>query len=385
MTEVVSKISSEAVAQVGTEAVTDSDDPYVWLAPRPDEVGATPIEFLHKLSGPCWLVLPGRDRSRSRAIATLLHGNEPSGLIATHRCIRAGIEPAVDIHIFIGSVAAARKEPLFSHRFLPDHRDLNRCFGPPFDDQDGGVAEKMLAYLSQLRPQCLVDIHNTSGAGPAFSVSPFDNRAHRALTELFTQRMIITELRLGALMEVATPDFAAITVECGGANDDSSHDVAYQGMVRYLTQDLLFTDSSTLDSGSDLDSGPDLDSGLDASPSIFEVFDEPLRFELLGGTVLGYGEGPVDDADITIPANIENYNFGDFHTHQILAWLERSAFERITVKDLDGKEVRDDYFEQRGGCLFVKRSLRLFMATTRADIALSDCLFYFVVADQISD
>ncbi|MBV1930334.1 MAG: succinylglutamate desuccinylase [Porticoccaceae bacterium] len=372
MTDVVSKV----VTEVATKVVTDSDDPYVWLAPRPDEVGATPIEFLHKLPGPCWLVLPGRDRSRSRVIATLLHGNEPSGLIATHRCILAGIEPAVDIHIFIGSVAAARKEPLFSNRFLSDHRDLNRCFRPPFDDQDGGVAEKMLAYLSQLRPQCLIDIHNTSGAGPAFSVSPFDNRAHRALTELFTHRMIITELRLGALMEVATPDFEAITVECGGANDDSSHDVAYRGLVRYLTQEVLFTDSPTLDSGPDLDP--------DSSSSIFEVFDEPLRFELIGGTALRYGEGPIDDADITIPANIENYNFGDFHAHQILAWLESSAFEQITVKDLDGNEVRDDYFEQRGGCLFVKRSLRLFMATTRADIALSDCLFYFVVADQIS-
>lgn len=379
MADVVSKGTTKAVTNPVTEPVTDSDDPYVWLAPRPDQVGATPVEFLHKLSGPCWLVLPGRDRSRSRAIATLLHGNEPSGLIATHRYIVAGIEPAVDVHIFIGSVATAKAQPLFSQRFLAGHRDLNRCFRAPFDDDDGAVAALMLKHLDNLQPECLIDIHNTSGSGPEFTVAPFDWLMHRVLTLLFTHRMIVTELRLGALMEVATADFPAITVECGGANDDSSQDVAYEGMVRYLSQDVLFTDSSTLDSGSKLDSN------LGSSSSIFEVFDEPLRFELLDGTLRCYGEGPIDAADITIPANIENYNFGDFHTHQILAWLEPSAFQQITVKDLEGKEVRDDYFEQRGGCLFVKRSLRLFMATTRADIALSDGLFYFVVADQISD
>ena len=340
------------------------DNHYVWLAPQPEDIGATPVEFLHRLPGPCWLVLPGRDRSRSRAMATLLHGNEPSGLMAIHRCILAGILPAVDIHVFLGSVFAARTEPLFSRRFLSGHRDLNRCFRPPFNDGEGDVAKRMLDYLTALQPECLIDIHNTSGSGPEFSVAPFDNALHRSLAQLFTHRMIVTELRLGALMEIATPKFAALTVECGGANEHSSHEIACEGVVRFLTRNDVLSDAS--------------------STTVFEVFDEPLRFELEDGTALQYGEGPIDDADITIPANIENYNFGDFHRHQILAWLERGAFEKITVKDLYGNEVRDHYFEQRDGCLFVKQSLRLFMATTRADIALSDCLFYFVTIDAIN-
>jgi hypothetical protein len=345
--------------------VAPQNHAYVWLAPQSCEVGATPLEFLHQLSGPCWILLPGRDRSRSRVLATLLHGNEPSGLIAIHRFIKAGIEPAVDIHIFFGSVATAKTKPLFSNRFLPGHRDLNRCFKPPFDDTEGKVAERMLRYLDELQPECLVDIHNTSGSGPEFSVAPIDNAAQRSLTKIFTHRMIVTELRLGALMEITTPDFAALTVECGGANEQTSHEIAYDGILRYFTSEQVTEE-------------------VGESP-IFEIFDEPLRFELADGTVLRYGEGPVDDADITIPSNIENYNFGDFSTHEILGWLEHDAFYKITIKDIAGVEQRDKYFDQRDGCLFAKSPLRLFMATTRADIALTDCLFYFVTADQATD
>ncbi|HCO59489.1 MAG TPA: hypothetical protein DIT58_04790 [Porticoccaceae bacterium] len=333
------------------------------MNPQPEAVGDTVFDFLSLLPDPCWLVLPGKDRSRCRVISTLLHGNEPSGLMALHRCIREGLQPCVDIHVFVGAVSAAKVEPVFSQRFLPGCRDLNRCFRPPFDDGEGSVAQRMLDYLWGLDAECLIDIHNTSGSGPEFSVTPFDSEAQRALAQLFTHRMITTELRLGALMEIASPDFPAVTIECGGAQDVNAHRVAYEGMLRYITQEEVIVDSRS---------------------RVFEVFDEPLRFELLDGTRLCYGEGPVDGADLTIPANIENYNFGEFDPHQILAWLDDGAMEKITVRDPKGNERRDAYFELRAGCLFVRQPLRLFMATTRTDIAISDCLFYFVEAAKVA-
>jgi hypothetical protein len=68
----------------------------VRAAPRGDELAATPEAFLAWLAQPTLFRVPGRDRSRTRVLATLLHGNEPSGLRGLHRWLRAGAPPAVD-------------------------------------------------------------------------------------------------------------------------------------------------------------------------------------------------------------------------------------------------------------------------------------------------
>ncbi|MBQ0785555.1 MAG: hypothetical protein KBT66_15110, partial [Amphritea sp.] len=52
----------------------------------PENVGA----FLRQLGGPTLIVVDGRDNSRCRAIATLLHGNEPSGVRAILGWLRSG-------------------------------------------------------------------------------------------------------------------------------------------------------------------------------------------------------------------------------------------------------------------------------------------------------
>ena len=334
--------------------------------PSPEDIGPTVRDFLHSLSGPCWLVLPGRDRSRSRALATLLHGNEPSGLTAIRRFVAEGSQPAVDCHILIGAVSAAAREPVFSHRVIDGHRDLNRCFRPPYDDSEGKLAKSALDYLENLGPECLLDIHNTSGSGPEFAVTTEDIPSHRVLAQLFTHRLIVTELRMGALMEIATPAMPTITVECGGASDPQAHEVAFDGIQRYFMAEDVFSHADR--------------------HSIFEIFREPLRLEFLPDTRLEYGEGPPAQADLCVPSGIENYNFGTVDSHVLLAWLGDRGLECVDVRDLKGCQRRDEFFEARGGALFAREPLRLFMATTRSDIALSDCLFYFVrEADVIPD
>ena len=99
--------------------------------PTPDQIADDVEGFLHQLAGPTLITISGEDTSRTRAISTLLHGNEPSGLRAVHAWLRSGRKPAVNIICFIASVQAALHEELFKHRSVPGQRDLNRCFGPP--------------------------------------------------------------------------------------------------------------------------------------------------------------------------------------------------------------------------------------------------------------
>lgn len=338
--------------------MTAAFDIPVWNNPTAHGVGNSVDEFLDRLPGPCWIVLNGRDATRHRALATLLHGNEPSGLKAAHRFIRDGNKPAVTCHIFVGAVLAAKTSPRFSKRFLDGKRDLNRCFRPPYSDPEGLLAERALAYLDLVQPESLLDIHNTSGAGPDFAVTLTDTDRHRALAQLFTHRMIVTNLRMGALMEVSNQRLPAITVECGGAQDPVADRTAYAGLCRYLCCDNLF---ATL-----------------PAPSLFEIYEQPFRMELRADTQLEYSEIPSGNADICIPPEIENYNFGKIDQHHLLAWLNAEDMSKIDVRDDKGTQKRDDFFEYRDGALFARQPLRLFMATTRADIAISDCLFYFV-------
>jgi hypothetical protein len=62
------------------------------------------------------------------------------------------------------------------------------------------LAEEILEILYMHQPEAVVDLHNKSGSGPSFGVCTFMDRRHDALVSLFTRRMIVSNLRLGALM-----------------------------------------------------------------------------------------------------------------------------------------------------------------------------------------
>jgi len=155
-----------------------------WQAPDPIDVAPAFDDFLDQLGGPTWIVQLGIDRSRCRVLSTLLHGNEPSGLRALHAWLRGGESPAVDLLCLVGAVGAARAEPRFSTRMPEGARDLNRCFRAPFDDEPGRLAEAALERIRSRHPECLLDLHNTSGTGPAYGVATRLSPPHRAMAAL---------------------------------------------------------------------------------------------------------------------------------------------------------------------------------------------------------
>jgi len=190
--------------------------------PAPETIPTDFLDFLRQLGAPTLIRIDGADRSRCRAMATLLHGNEPSGARALHRWLLDPRQPRVDQICLVAAVRTALHEEPFKHRFMPGERDLNRCFRAPFDDAPGRIAGEFLHLLQRYQPECLVDIHNTSGMSPAFGVAAHENAVHEALVSRFCQRLVITDLNLGALMEISGAPCPAVTVECGGARDPQS-------------------------------------------------------------------------------------------------------------------------------------------------------------------
>ncbi|MEH6635181.1 MAG: succinylglutamate desuccinylase/aspartoacylase family protein [Halioglobus sp.] len=329
--------------------------------PAVTTIGHNVEEFLRRLGGPVCFLLPGADTTHTRALVTLLHGNEPSGAMALFRWLQSGQRPAVNVVCIVASVAAALEAPLFSHRMLPRARDLNRCFGSPYDDAQGALAQEILEILHMHHPEAVIDMHNTSGSGPSFGVCTHMDRQHDALVSLFTQRLIISNLGLGALMDISEHSYPTVTIEVGGRLDDEAHELAYEGLCRYfLAQKVLAHE--------------DTDWGL-------EVLHDPIRLQLLDNVTLTYAEEPCANYDITLKSDIEHHNFGGVSPDTLLGWAVGPERKLFTALDAGGSCAVTRLVRIADGKLYPAQPLKLFMITNNAAIAESDCLFYAVADD----
>ena len=328
--------------------------------PQPEQFGETPAEFLKTLGGPACLFFEGRDTSRTRALVTLLHGNEPSGTLALMRWIGAGNQPAVNVVCIVASVQAAASQPAFTHRMLPGARDLNRCFKPPFDDEQGRLAEEILALLDLHHPEAVVDMHNTSGSGPAFGVCTFEDRHHDALVSLFTDTLILSNLGLGALMDISEDKYPTVTIEVGGREDAAAHELAFAGMQRYFMAEQVLSGSA---------------------PNAVTHLHDPVRLEICSGNRLAYAAVPQEGVELTLRPDIESLNFGTVSAETPLGWISGDLQSVFTAVDMTGQCAVARIVRQEGNRLYPAGPRKFFMVTNKADIALSDCLLYAVAAD----
>jgi hypothetical protein len=293
-------------------------------------------------------------------MATLLHGNEPSGLFALHRWLLEQHTPEVNMLFLLGGVYPAKVPPTFSLRQLPDGLDLNRCFKDPFEGEEGAIAQAMLAELHKVQPECLLDVHNTSGTGPAFAVTITNDAAHQALTSLYTDRLIMTDLRLGALMEYSEQEVPTVTIECGGGQDDKAHQLAYEGLIRYTSRpDVLSLEEAEWD---------------------VAVMRNPIRVELAPEATIEYRLEPSGHADLTFPPDIEHRNFGIISPDESLGWVGEKGLGILTAIGHNRSENMDQVLRVKDGQIYPAQAIKTFMITTNPVIAKSDCLFYAVKA-----
>lgn len=330
----------------------------IWDNPRTEEVGNTVEEFLNLLQGPTWLNIPGEDPSRSRAIVTLLHGNEPSGVRAIQQWLQLGTQPKVNIACFIGAIDAALAPPGFAFRTLPGRKDLNRCFREPYDSGEGQVAKEVLQRLAHLKPEALIDLHNTSGRSPCYTITTKIGDKQKALTAIFSNQLVVTDLRLGSLMEATEMDIPTIAVECGGNHDPQSDRIAFEGLTRFIHADSLFPPG-------------------ERHPKV-SVFEHPLRVELREGTTVAYGTAPVKEADCTFRPNADALNFNMLHPGEQIGWVGPNQLRLFLARDAKGNDRAQELFTVDNGELRMAQTGRILMMTTDPLMATSDCLFYFL-------
>lgn len=331
----------------------------VYDAPKAKDIPDSSLQFLQQLDAPTIIKIPGKT-AKTRAVITLLHGNEPSGFAAIHRLLKEGFVPETNTVFAIVSVAAALRRPFFHYRFSPDAQDINRCFRPPYDSPVHILAKQLISFLVDASPEAILDVHNTSGSGPAFSVGTRTTTKHTALSSHFTRWFIHTDMQLGALMEVPF-GCPVVTIESGGALDEQSTINAYNGIRSYLTASDVFEPKQDL-----------------------QILQHPKRLELHSNVGIAYADRPVFGANVTMRQDIEQCNFGITQPGDILGWVDHDQLEHFRLAGQQRNESLDHYFTANNNVLTVRRPLKFFMVTTRPDIATNDCLLYFVESNQIA-
>jgi len=316
------------------------------------------LNFLRSLDGLTVFDIEGKDQSRNRVVTTLIHGNEPSGLIAAHLWLISDEIPATNVRIVICNPEAAKTKPFFTNRYIEQSDDLNRFFAKKKDDQSP-VAERarqIIQLVKEVSPEAIVDLHNTSGASPAFAVSICDDLKHLKLVEVFTTNLILTQLNVGAIMELPF-DAPIVTIECGGTNENISHQLASDGLHKFFSYENLF----------------------DHRKPIVKVLKHPMRVELINDASVGFSHHRLTTTDITLRSDIEELNQGTTPKDEFIGWCE--AREPLMFEAIDDQGVNqiEHLFENRNGCLFTKRDMHLFMVTTVPEIATKDCLFYTTI------
>ncbi|WP_444995479.1 hypothetical protein [Aliikangiella sp. IMCC44359] len=322
------------------------------------QIKPTALGFLRQLSGLSIFDIKGKDTSRTRVVTTLIHGNEPSGFIASHLWLLSDSQPETNIRLIICNPEAAKNKPIFSHRYIANSEDLNRYFSASISDSSEVAirASQIMQAINEVKPEAIVDLHNTSGSSPAFAVAVNECEKTLALASLFTNKIILTGLSVGALMEQSF-NAPIITLECGGASEIYSHQVATDGLYNYFTRANLF---------------------LGEEHNIL-VHRHPIRVELVADASVGFSHNRLPTTDITLRADVEQLNKDITPAGEFLGWYDVKQGLPLQAIDEQGNEQIHQLIETKNGCFFTRQTMQLFMVTTILEIATRDCLFYATV------
>jgi hypothetical protein len=340
----------------------DPDPTHRWFPDGlPDELlDADELTLLRALGRPTLIRVPGAGTQPPRAIATLLHGDESTGLQAVHRVLRRRRSYPFDLYVVIGNVEAALAAPGFAHRYLDHQEDMNRIWGmnDPTSAQRE-AADGILARLIAAEPESLVDVHNNTGDNPFYAIVTQDRPEVFNLATLFTTTLLRWELLVNTLMEALHGTCPSIAIECGLPGRPESLAFAVDGMRRYLGAPPLRTDALARD---------------------HDLLGELRKVTVLPEVRFRFGGTLEDDLDLVLSADADVHNFVEVPAGHVLGRVRPGAGIPVRVHDRTGQDVTDDYLAVVDDRLVLTARSTPVMMTRTVAAARKDCLFYLATA-----
>ena len=314
-----------------------------------------PEKLCSLLKGPSIIHLKGK-LEPPLFLATLLHGNEPTGLCAIQKYLkRFFINGKLELLprsliLFVGNVQASEK----NLRLLPGQVDYNRIWNGE-GSAEHKMAQATLKYAESNSIFLCVDIHNTSGKNPHYScVNKLDAKSIN-LARIFSSTLIYFTEPHEVLSLAFSKICPSITIEAGKPSEPDSepHVLAFLGS--------LF----------ELKSIPDNLNGKQ-----LKVFHSMVRIKVPDESIIEFRD-QASEADFCFLRELDSLNFHEVPVNTLLGW-RNNLNKKLLVLDENNRDVAMDYLDYKGTEIRLKRSVIPSMISTDEKIVHQDCLGYLM-------
>ena len=314
------------------------------------------LSLLRELGGPTLIRVPGAGHLPPRAVTTLLHGDESTGLQAMLRILRRRHRRPYDLYVALGNVEAAAAPPGFAHRYLDGQQDMNRIFdGDETSTAQREAAGAIRAELEAAGVTSLVDVHNNTGDNPFYAIVTNDRPATVNLATLLTTTVVRWEFRLDTLLESLHEGVAACALECGLPGRAASLRFAVDALRRYLGEQELATDRLQRDA---------------------EILTDLRRVTVRDDARVRFGGTLDGTVDLVLPPDGDVHNFTEVPAGHLIGHVTPTGALPVTVTDADDRDVTADDVVRDGDRLVLARPAVPLMMTRSEAAVRRDCLFY---------
>ena len=175
---------------------------------------ATPDKLHSILPEPTLIHLPGK-KIRPLFISVMLHGNEPTGLLALQALLQKYQEQELprSVSLFLGNTLAAK----LGLRRLDKQPDFNRIWpGTEFSvSAETRMAEEIVDIMHKRNVFASVDVHNNTGLNPHYACINSLQHSFQQLASLFGRLIVYFIRPVGVQSGAFAKICPAVTLECG--------------------------------------------------------------------------------------------------------------------------------------------------------------------------
>lgn len=305
-------------------------------------------------SGPTLIHLEGKQLA-PLFISVMLHGNEPTGLLAVQELLKKyqHRELPRSLSIFFGNIEAASQ----GMRRLDGQADYNRIWpGSPLEQcAETEMAQQIVTIMAKKGVFASIDIHNNTGLNPHYSCI---NRLDPQFLQLATLfgRFVVYFTRPQGVQSLAFARYCpSVTLECGRPGQQYGVEHAFE----------------FIDSCLNLTEIPE----HDIHHQDIDLFHTVAQVNIKEGTNFSFHH---HNADLVLNRDIESLNFTEISEGTRFGKLNRNHLIPLLAKNEHGEDVTDRFFTYDDGYLAIKRATMPSMLTLDEKVIKQDCLCYLM-------
>jgi len=308
-------------------------------------------QLSQKLGGPTLIHLPGVVHPEPLFVSVLLHGNEVSGWLALRKLLREYCTHPLPraLSVFIGNVSAAAD----GRRHLDGQHDYNRVWADG-DDDEHRMTQRILEEMQQRCVFASIDIHNNTGTNPHYGCVNSLDAAFLNLALLFS-RTVVYFTRPDTVQSMAFSELCpSVTLECGRPGQAFGVEHCYEFLKSTLHLEHLPVRSL---------SARDID-----------LFHTVAIVKVASDISIGFGD---EEAALRLITEVDHLNFSELASGTLLGYVESEGVA-LDVRNDDGEDVGERYFNYQYGEIRTRVPLVPSMLTLDKKVVRQDCLCYLM-------